>query len=360
MPVLEWMQPRSRDTAARMIATLSAVAGIVTLAFLPIAPHSRTPTSFGLVIVAVTAAFVVVLSLLAHLLKEATPLAWALCPLLALGVILELDYVTRDASVAAQIFLFFPTLYGASQLRRAGAVVMTSASVLGEILIAGTLPWHEAATDIGYVAAALVTTSVLLFRGAERHEALVAKLRAQAAIDPLTGLVTRWVLDEAAKSAMSGAASKLGTSLMVIDVDDFKSINDRYGHPAGDTVLMQLAGLLTSLARTDDVISRMGGDEIAVLLPGCSAATARERADHVVAIVGSHAFDVGGTDMARVSVSVGFAHAPTDASELRTLYVAADAALYEAKRSGRDRAASPADIAARTHPPLKAPDLAAR
>ncbi len=360
MPVLEWMQPRSRTVAIRMISTLSAVAAIVTLVFIPIAPESRTLRSVDLVIVAATAAFVVLLSWLAHLLEEATPVAWAICPLLAVGVILELDYLTRDATTAAQIFLFFPTLYGASQLRRPGAAVMTGASVLGEILVARTLPWQEAATDIGYVSAALITTSILLLRNAEKHEALVAKLREQAAIDPLTGLVTRWVLDEAARSAMSGAASEFGTSLMVIDVDDFKSINDRYGHPAGDKVLMQLARLLTAAARAGDVVSRMGGDEIALLLPGCSASTARDRAHAIVAMIGAHPFDVDDSAAARVSVSIGFAHAPTHALELRTLYVAADAALYEAKRSGRDRAASPADIPAPSGSQIRATDLAAR
>lgn len=118
-------------------------------------------------------------------------------------------------------------------------------------------------------------------------------------------------------------------------------INDRYGHPAGDEVLVQLAQLLVSGSRRGDVVSRMGGDEIALLLPGCSAAALRRRAEQIVWDVRTRAFTVGEGVQVRVSVSVGLAHAPTHASNLRALYVAADAALYEAKHSGRDRVGAP-------------------
>ena len=190
------------------------------------------------------------------------------------------------------------------------------------------------------MAAALVTTSVILIRAGERQAALVAKLERQAAIDPLTGLVTRRVLDEAAQSAMSGAASEEGTSLILLDVDEFKSINDRYGHPAGDQILVQLANLLVHSSRAGDVVSRMGGDEIALLLPGCSADALRRRAEQIVWDVRAHAFMAEDEPVA-VSVSVGLAHAPTHAVDLRTLYVAADAALYKAKQAGRNQVGTP-------------------
>jgi diguanylate cyclase (GGDEF)-like protein len=264
--------------------------------------------------------------------------AWALGPLLTVVAIVELDYLTLDASVAAQIFLFFPTLYGASQLPRAGALVMTGASVLAEVVVAVTvLPLRECVIDIGYVSAALVTTAVILIRSEERQAELITKLQRLAAIDPLTGLATRRVLDEAAQTALSGAASLEGTSLIVLDIDDFKSINDRYGHPGGDEVLVQLADLLVASARRDDVVSRLGGDEMALLLPGCSLSTLRRRAEQIVWDVRAQTFVLHGGQEVTVSVSVGLAHVPTDALDLQSLYVKADHALYEAKRSGRDR-----------------------
>ena len=106
------------------------------------------------------------------------------------------------------------------------------------------LPWERAIVEAGYMSAAIVTTAALLTLAGERQERLVSLLERQAAIDPLTGLVTRRVLDEAASSALSGAASAEGTALILIDVDNFKAINDHYGHPGGDEVLVQLAHVL--------------------------------------------------------------------------------------------------------------------
>jgi diguanylate cyclase (GGDEF)-like protein len=335
---LTWMQPRSRSSAVRCVGTLVGVAAVVSVAFMPIQPGRRDLTLTGAVANLVGVALVVAGCWLSRHRRLPAMTAWALGPLLAVAAIVEVDFLTSDASVAAQIFLFFPTLYGASQLRRAGAVVMTTASVVGEVVVVvSMLPLREAAADIGYVSAALVTTAALLVLSGERQAELVARLEHLAAIDPLTGLATRRVLDEAAQTALSGAASVEGTSLVLLDVDEFKSINDRFGHPGGDEVLVQLADLLVRSARRDDVVSRLGGDEMALLLPGCSVASLRRRAEQIVWDVRSHRFALPGGQEVQVSVSVGLAHVPTDAVDLQSLYVKADQALYEAKRSGRDR-----------------------
>lgn len=342
MTFLSWMQPRDHRAAARTVSMLSAAAVAVTIVFAPVAPGNAQLSALHIGIAVATVTMVAVLGWLAHLLDETNRVAWAVVPLLAVVAIVVVDFSTADASVSAQIFFLFPTLYGASQLPRAGAVVMTAASVVGEIVVVGaTLPLREAMTDTGYVAAALVTTAVLLIRAGERQAALVARLQSQAAIDPLTGLSTRWVLDEAAETALSGAASVEGTALILLDVDHFKSINDRYGHPGGDEVLVQLAHLLVGGSRRGDVVSRMGGDEIALLLPGCSAESLHPRAEQIAQDVRKHAFELSDGEQVVVSVSVGLAHCPTHALALRDLYVAADAALYEAKRSGRDRVSYP-------------------
>lgn len=338
MRLLTWMQPRSHAAAVRSIGTLGVVAALVTVAFLPVQPGGRDLTLDEAALNLAAVGLVVAASWVARHHRIPALVAWAVGPLLAVVAIVEVDFLTSDASVAAQIFLFFPTLYGASQLPRAGAVVMAAASVLGEVVVVvSLLPLREAVIDIGYVSAALVTTAVLLIRSGERQAELITRLERLAAIDPLTGLATRRVLDEAARSALTGAASLDGTSLILVDIDEFKSINDRYGHPGGDEVLVQLAELLVHSARRDDVVSRLGGDEMALLMPGCSLSSLRRRAEQIVWDVRARSFVLHGGHELSVSVSVGLAHVPTDAVDLRSLYVKADQALYEAKRSGRNR-----------------------
>ena len=106
-------------------------------------------------------------------------------------------------------------------------------------------------------------------------------------------------------------------------------------------MLVQLAGLLVDSARHDDVVCRIGGDEMALLLPGCSVSSLRDRAQQIVQDVRARPFVLSGGQEATVSVSVGLAHAPTDAVDLQSLYVKADQTLYDAKRfgpqPGRDR-----------------------
>lgn len=347
MRLLTWMQPRSRPAALRTLVTLALVAAVVTVVFLPLQPGGEDLSTLEAGFNLVAMALVIGGCWMARTHRTASSVAWAVAPLLAVAAIVELDLLTSDASVAAQIFFFFPTLYGASQLPRAGAVVMTAASVIGEVVVvASQLPLRAAVVDIGYVSAALVTTAAILVRSGERQAALVAELERLAAIDPLTGLATRRVLDDAAQSAISSAASIEGTSLILLDVDNFKTINDRYGHPAGDEVLVQLAALLVQSSRQDDIVCRIGGDEMAMLLPGCSVLSLRSRAQEIVQIVRAHRFMLSEGEQVTVSVSVGLAHAPTDATDLQTLYVKADQTLYDAKRSGRNRVGVVADSTA--------------
>lgn len=346
MNVFDWMLPRDHRAASRSVSTLCAVAAGVTVVFAPLQPAERAAGAAELAIGGGVIALVVVLAVLARHFKEANRLVWTVSPLLAVAAIAVVDLLTDDASVSAQIFFVFPVLYGASQLRVPGSIVMTTASLIGEVVVVGSqLPTREAIVDAGYVAAALITTAFLLTLASERQARLVARLEQMAAVDPLTGLVTRRVLDEAAASALSGASSHEGTSLILLDVDDFKTINDQYGHPAGDAVLVELAEVIVLRTRREDVVCRLGGDEIAVLLPGCSRDDARNRAEELLVDVRAHSFAVDGTPSGlSVGVSVGLAHAPSDADDLRSLYAAADAALYEAKRAGRGRMAMASDL----------------
>lgn len=348
MDVLHWMQPRDHRAAARSVSTLSGVAASTTILTAPLRPQEPGPAEAALA--AGLIVLVILLSVLAHRFDRRHRVAWALAPVLSIPVLVAIDLLTHDASVTAQIFLIFPALYGASQLRPPGAAVMAVLSIAGEVVVvAAQLPTRDAVVDAWYVAAAIATTAVLLAVASERHARLVARLEQMAAVDTLTGLATRRVLDEAATSALSGAGSDAGTALILIDVDHFKTINDQHGHPAGDAVLVDLAALLLRHSRPTDVVCRLGGDEIAVLLPACSQQTARTRGEEVVAAVSEHHFATDGTERIAVSISVGCAHLPTHATDLRALYSAADGALYEAKQTGRGRVAvahAPVDVGA--------------
>lgn len=124
-------------------------------------------------------------------------------------------------------------------------------------------------------------------------------------------------------------------SLVAIDVDEFKSINDRVGHPAGDEALQEVARLLTKHSRNFTVVTRTGGDEFSVILVNTPKAGALSYAERIKRVVEEHRFPHG-----RVTVSLGAASLPKDATTTDDLVLAADRALYEAKRLGRNRVAA--------------------
>jgi diguanylate cyclase (GGDEF)-like protein len=265
------------------------------------------------------------------------------CVGLALGGVLlatTLNSLTGDSSITGQSFLAFPVLWAASHLRRGAVVLATSIAVVADALsLYLLLPAEEATTSLLFFGAVLVVMAVMLVRGNERQEQLVAALQEQARVDALTGLVNRRVFDEALAETVTGW-TPAGTALVLIDVDSFKTINDSYGHPVGDRALVHLARILREQVRADDaVLSRLGGDELAVLLPGCDAAVAARRAEQLHDVVRSSPLPLPDGTLLTVSISLGVAHLPQGAGDLTALYSAADRALYEAKRGGRGRVA---------------------
>jgi diguanylate cyclase (GGDEF)-like protein len=265
-------------------------------------------------------------------------------PLLATVLVLVLDLATRDASPGGQIAYCAPVLYAASQLRVAGASLVLAAAVAAELVtVLVLLPPARALTDAVYVSVILVMITVLLTGAGIRQDRLRLRLERLAAVDPLTGLVTRRVFDEASHDAL-GRRPVGGTALVLVDIDHFKSVNDRYGHPVGDDALTHIADLLRGAVGAGDVLCRLGGDELAILLPGTTARGAQAVADRVVETVRSSPLRSGGQDIP-LSVSAGVGHADGPQEQLRELYAAADASLYAAKRAGRGRSGAPVGAA---------------
>jgi diguanylate cyclase (GGDEF)-like protein len=158
--------------------------------------------------------------------------------------------------------------------------------------------------------------------------------------DPLTGLLNRRRLQlEVAQSIENARASGLQHALVLIDLDNFKMINDTRGHALGDTVLRSVATALQERLRIGDTLARLGGDEFAVILPDCDEGTAMEIARDLISTVALTTIVPDSTGrMIRVNASAGvasFAGCPNLTPE--TLLVDADLALYEAKAAGRNR-----------------------
>jgi diguanylate cyclase (GGDEF)-like protein len=165
-----------------------------------------------------------------------------------------------------------------------------------------------------------------------------AALEHLAARDPLTGLYNRRSLDARLAEAQAldrryGAGNGRVHGLLLVDVDHFKRVNDQFGHPAGDAVLRQLAQLLQANVRVTDVAARFGGEEFAVLLPELAGPLeAVMAAEKIRTAVEAALFP----EVGKVTVSLGVSLASPDDADVRPLIARADAALYEAKRGGRN------------------------
>jgi len=155
--------------------------------------------------------------------------------------------------------------------------------------------------------------------------------------DPLTGLLNRRYLDEAmAREIAQAERGGQPVSFVLIDLDHFKRVNDLHGHLAGDRLLSVVADTLTRAAPDAACCARIGGDEFAVILPETDLVRGLEVAERLRAEIAAH--DLG--PEGRVTASLGVAELPACARTNEELRAASDAALYEAKRAGRDRAAS--------------------
>jgi diguanylate cyclase (GGDEF)-like protein len=155
-------------------------------------------------------------------------------------------------------------------------------------------------------------------------------------VDGLTGIATRHYFIAQAERALDNSR-KLQQEVCVIlcDLDYFKSINDKYGHAAGDQVLRQAVQACREHLRSTDLFGRFGGEEFCILLPGCSLADARQRCEQLrasIATISADALEVS----SRVSASFGIAATASSGYELRQLLAHADAALYRAKYAGRN------------------------
>jgi diguanylate cyclase (GGDEF)-like protein len=165
---------------------------------------------------------------------------------------------------------------------------------------------------------------------------LRVSLRQQSIVDPLTQLYNRRYMNEVLKRELvRGSRSGAPVSVLVLDLDHFKRINDTFGHEGGDAVLRKVALTLRENIRSCDVACRMGGEEMVVLLPECGIENAIKRADAIRLAIAAGDVLHGGQRIG-ATASIGVASYPQHGSDMQGLVHAADLALYEAKHDGRN------------------------
>lgn len=169
------------------------------------------------------------------------------------------------------------------------------------------------------------------------HSRIAAELHRLGARDSLTGALNRRSLEEQFEHLRALCARNGGViSVMMIDIDHFKRVNDEYGHLAGDAVLRALADLGGGMIRRQDYFARYGGEEFCILMPSSTEAEAEQLGERLRLAVAGRAIDMG-VGPYNATVSIGVADSARAGLEFAELVAAADSALYRAKKTGRNR-----------------------
>jgi diguanylate cyclase (GGDEF)-like protein len=254
---------------------------------------------------------------------------------------LDLDLVRTDAAARWCVLAFHfaisaGVLGGLSSSRRLGFAVLVPMWLSAGFAIASIDQWVIALGAVVFLAIVTRdharTTSMVrdLIRLRVQSERQASRAAWEAHHDRLTGLVNRAGLEQA-------LAGRHGGTAMFVDLDHFKEVNDRIGHHAGDRVLRQAAHRLDDLCRHDDVVSRFGGDEFIVLVPGTVAA-AESLAMRIIDAI-EQPFTIDDGEEVFISASIGIVEIGTDDHDLDRIVRECDRALYEAKATGRRRSA---------------------
>ncbi len=179
--------------------------------------------------------------------------------------------------------------------------------------------------------------AVMVFQDVSHERRLLSELSWQATHDPLTGLINRREFEKNVATALASAKrERVQHALLYMDLDQFKAVNDTCGHVAGDELLRQLSGLLLSHMRDSDILARLGGDEMGVLLLNCRIEQAHYLADDLRQLIRDFRF-VWGANQFELGVSIGLVGINENSKPITELMSAADMACYAAKEGGRNR-----------------------
>ncbi|MCZ7481745.1 sensor domain-containing diguanylate cyclase [Rhizobium rhizogenes] len=256
-------------------------------------------------------------------------------------VITRRDVVAISDLTEHPDFRFMSYVKGGPELRSyAGAPIELEAGlVVGAFCLVDTVPRKFSRAEIDNLRHfALLAAALLRLQKANFTMSLAEReLRDAAMTDPLTGFYNRKAL-EAIVDGQLGAALQANETfgVLYLDLDGFKAINDTFGHPAGDCVLTAAAGRIRDAIRSEDIVVRMGGDEFAIFIPHPNSSVLMNGlADRLLSAF-REPFDVDGHEVA-ARLSIGGAIAPQAGADRAALLCSVDEALYQAKKSGRDR-----------------------
>jgi diguanylate cyclase (GGDEF)-like protein len=235
------------------------------------------------------------------------------------------------AFLSAPDLLFTPDREFRQQLTVAIGLIAPAVVVFLRTRLAGALERERALRERAEAANhELRTLRAELVRHAQKLERL-------ATIDDLTGLYNRrHFLALAEDERCRHALEQSPMAILIFDIDLFKSVNDRFGHDAGDAVIRHVADVCRNEVSRSDILARIGGEEFALLLPATTAEQAVARADAMRQRLEATPFEVDGAKV-RVTVSIGVAEAAPPTDSIGDLMKRADQALYQAKRDGRNR-----------------------
>jgi diguanylate cyclase (GGDEF)-like protein len=319
------------DDGLRRVAIAFLVAGALASIAGVLVPDPDTSDHAGLVVMA---GVCLVLAAVLSAWRPPAPLLAALPTLGILQVGVAVAIATPLASTPAYYLL--PVLASAyfGRPRRVVADLCICAVTLAAVLVLWAEPVVRTAVFLGTMIPAICVA--LVVGGLKRRlDAHVDDLRTLADTDPLTGALNHGAFG----SALDGAVDRFratgrGAALLLIDVDHFKSVNDRFGHQEGDRMLRLVSALLAEHKRRDDLLGRVGGEEFALLLPEADPQAAQRVAERIRTALRA----ATASTRTALTLSVGIAALSPAIDSSHALLHAADRALYEAKGRGRDQA----------------------
>jgi diguanylate cyclase (GGDEF)-like protein len=320
--------------AAALFGAASAISAVSI-----VAPHQPQLETEGLAFVVAGAALLTALLLtVGERLPTWTVHLWTACGTACVSFGLLFNGERHGGAAGGdEMYYLWVTLFAAYYLGRwatAGHLAFMAAAYSATLVAIdpGPIGPSRWLTTVGLATGSAVVVRLL----SERIDRLVTELRHAAATDPLTGLLNRRAIGERlghelARARRSGEAF----ATLLIDVDDFKQINDQHGHAAGDEALVALAQELTRELREIDTVARIGGDEFAVILPETDAEEAGHAVQRILDAFRDQPFVGEQRGPVPIAASIGTATFPAAGRTATELIAAADRALYQVKREGR-------------------------
>lgn len=328
---------RRRPVAARLGASLFGAGALVTVGAI-LLPHPPVFDVRGYWILAGAQGLLAAVLLLARVRDGWQPPLVTGAGILAVSAAVYLNGERHGGPpLFNELFYIWPALYAGYFFKRqalGAALGLIGATYACVLVVIGT-PLDLMLTRWVVVVSAVCGTAITISALRRSVDRLVARLRETSRTDQLTGILNRRGFEEAFAAELARVRRTAAPlAIAVGDIDHFKSINDRFGHGAGDAALAAVAGRLRECCRTTDVLARIGGEEFALVMPQTTLAEALPLAERLRRAV-AEVRDPGG---AALTISFGIAEcaAPEDADPERLLR-AADRALYAAKDAGRDR-----------------------